>query len=243
MPNRIMRPWTDSEAVNRLSDAAEVFFVRLIQCADDFGRFHGSPMLLKSYLFPLKDKRIADISRLVTECVQAGLIADYEVSGKRYLQIWNFGQRTRIMKSRFPEPPANVRHMTAKCQTNNRHMTARDGDGDGDGTPPCGGDSHAHNDEDIFPHSAEEVMKLAENPAIGLKCTEEQAQAYYTYRVSRGWIPTGQQKPMTSRLQICADLKWWLMRDQDNERRQLHNGDNRNNFNAKYDEADDGSIF
>ena len=75
MPNRILRPWVDSEAVNSLTEAGEVFFIRLIMCADDYGRFYGSPQLLKSYLYPLKDKRVADISRLIAECVKAGLIA------------------------------------------------------------------------------------------------------------------------------------------------------------------------
>ena len=152
MPNRILRPWVDSEAVNSLSDAAEVFFVRLIQCADDYGRFYGSPMLLKSYLFPLKDKRVSDIPRWIAECVKAGLLADYEVSGKRYIQIRKFNQRTRQSASRFPDPPPDDsqptaeckpdgmrmtdgcqpidRQMTVNCQSDDSQLTARDGDGD-----------------------------------------------------------------------------------------------------------------
>lgn len=149
MPNRILRPWVDSEAVNSLSDAAEVFFVRLIQCADDYGRFYGTPMLLKSYLFPLKDKRVADISRWIAECVKAGLIADYEVSGKRFIEIRKFNQRLRMKcDSKFPAPPVGSppddSHMTVICQSCDSQMTARDGDGDerrimkssGDKSPP-----------------------------------------------------------------------------------------------------------
>lgn len=107
MPNRILRPWVDSEAVNSLTEAGEVFFIRLIMCADDYGRFYGSPQLLKSYLYPLKDKRVADISRLIAECVKAGLIADYEVSGKRYIQIVKFRQQVRRRESKFPPPQEN----------------------------------------------------------------------------------------------------------------------------------------
>lgn len=126
MPNRILRPWVDSEAVNSLSDAAEVFFVRLIQCADDYGRFYGTPMLLKSYLFPLKDKRVADISRWIAECVKAGLIADYEVSGKRFIEIVKFNQRLRLKgESKFPAPPSNDSQMTVMCQSCDSQMTAR----------------------------------------------------------------------------------------------------------------------
>ena len=102
MPDRILRSWIDSETVNSLSDAAEVFFVRLIMSADDEGRFYGDPKLLKSYLYPLKKKRVADIPHWIAECVNAGLIVEYEVNGKRYLQILNFGQPEPHEASHFP---------------------------------------------------------------------------------------------------------------------------------------------
>lgn len=122
MPNRILRPWIDSESVNSLSDSAEVFFVRLIQSADDFGRFYGSPMLLKSYLYPLKEKRTSDIANWIKECVKAGLILHYEVSGKQYLEIRKFNQRMRLKrKSKFPDPK-NDSHMTVICQSRDGHM-------------------------------------------------------------------------------------------------------------------------
>ena len=139
MPNRILRPWLDSEAVNSLGDAEEVFFVRLIMAADDYGRFHGSPPLLKAFLYPLKDIRVSDIPRLIAACVKAGLILDYEVSGKRYLQIINFKQRLRVVhESKFPAPPEGL---TDTCQTDDRQTTVmrpssdrhmRGGDEDGD---------------------------------------------------------------------------------------------------------------
>jgi hypothetical protein len=122
MPNRILRPWLDSEAVNSLDNAAEVFFVRLIMAADDFGRFYGSPQILRAYLYPLKDVRVSDISRLIAACVKAGLIVDYEVAGKRYVQINKFGQRMRTMKSKFP-PPKNDGHMTVNCQTDDGQLS------------------------------------------------------------------------------------------------------------------------
>ncbi len=109
MPNRVLRPWLDSEAMNSLSESAEVFYVRLIMAADDYGCYHGSPQLLKSYLYPLKDKRVADISRLIAECVKAGVLAEYEVSGKRYLKIIKFRQFVRQKgKRKFPLPPPEI---------------------------------------------------------------------------------------------------------------------------------------
>ena len=117
MPNRILRPWLDSEAVNSLNDAEEVFFIRLIMAADDFGRFYGTPQLLKSYLYPLKDKQTADMPRLVAACEKAGMIASYEVSGRRYIQILKFKQQVRTAESKFPEPPPEI---LARCETSKK---------------------------------------------------------------------------------------------------------------------------
>lgn len=108
MPNRILRDWTDSERVNALSANAEVFFVRLIMKADDRGRHNAAPQLLKSYLYPLKDVRIADISRWCAECVDAGLIANVESNGKRYIEIQKFGQSAKKASGSIVAQPENI---------------------------------------------------------------------------------------------------------------------------------------
>jgi hypothetical protein len=106
MPNRVLRDWTDSDRVNALTAEAERFFVRLIMKADDFGRYFADPKRLKAFLFPLNDDlRETDISRWLAECERAGLMRLYEVSGKRYLELWNFGQRLRNMRNMHPQPP------------------------------------------------------------------------------------------------------------------------------------------
>lgn len=105
MPNRIIRDWTDSETMNKLSVHAERFFVRLIMKVDDYGRFYANVKLLKSNLFPLSDDiRDADVTRWMTECHQAGLILVYEVNQKQYLQIENFKQRLRQAVQKYPPP-------------------------------------------------------------------------------------------------------------------------------------------
>ena len=269
MPNRILRPWTDSEAVNLLSDGAEVFFVRLIMCADDLGRFYGSPRLLKSYLFPLKDKTDKKISRFIRECVKAGLVLEYESAGKKYLFIRNFGQRMRVMKSKFPTPPQqeghfsdrlraarvgigldfqkNDGHMTVKCQSNDGQMsvTRRETRDEKYTHLRVCDNAPAHTREDFLPHSVEEVMELAKNPFCGMPCNREQADAYFTDRLARDWIPHGQQRQLRTQVQVCADLKKWLMRDL-NEKRERKAKDGNKHFcneSAQYDSADDGSNF
>ena len=125
MPTRMLRDCTDSAAVNSLSWQAEVFFYRLIMKADDFGLYYADPMLLKSYLFPRRDIRTADISRWIAECVTAGLIVSYVgADGKPYAAIRKFRQRTRAKKSSFPFPPEGDvgGHMTDTCLTHDGHV-------------------------------------------------------------------------------------------------------------------------
>ena len=117
MPNRVLRDWTNSERFDELSEGAEVFFTRLIMKADDFGGFYGNTKLLKSHLYPLKDFKHDKILKWIQECAAIGIIIYYQVDGKQYIRINDFGQRTRIMKSKFPEPPTNDRQMTVNCLT------------------------------------------------------------------------------------------------------------------------------
>lgn len=106
MPNRILRDWTRSDTIDKISAESERFFTRLIMKADDFGCFHADTRFLKVDLFPLKlDKiREADLLRWMVECQKAGLIALYVSEGKSYLQINDFRQRLDRKVSRFPRP-------------------------------------------------------------------------------------------------------------------------------------------
>jgi hypothetical protein len=117
MANRILRDWTCSDTINEISESAEIFFTRLIMKADDFGRFYGSPKILKAQLFPLKEYAFKSIEKWRNECVSNGLIILYESDGKEYLEIKDFNQRLRLMKSKFPEPKNIVSQMTVNCQS------------------------------------------------------------------------------------------------------------------------------
>lgn len=112
MAKRLLKDWTNSEKVDKLSPEAERFFTRLIMKADDFGSFYANPTLLKANLFPLKVNDISDaeVTLWVKECTspEVDLMFMYEVNGKYYLRIRDFGQRLRSMRGKFPEPPTNV---------------------------------------------------------------------------------------------------------------------------------------
>lgn len=106
MPNRILRDWTDSESVDKLSAEGERLFTRLFMKADDYGSYHANIKLIRSTLFPLKTNiRETDISRWLEELQTAGLIFFYDVESKKYLRVINFGQRLRNMKKLFPHEP------------------------------------------------------------------------------------------------------------------------------------------
>lgn len=104
MANRVLRDWTQSEIINELDHKAEVFFTRLIMKADDYGCFYGNYKLLKSALYPLRDILDNELKDCILQCEKIQLIYLYVVDNKDYIRINNFGQRLRIMKSKYPQP-------------------------------------------------------------------------------------------------------------------------------------------
>jgi hypothetical protein len=106
VPNRILRDGIlRSERVAKLSPTAELFYRRLMSVVDDFGRYYANESLLLSDCYPIRPEwaDIEMISRCLGECSTNGLISTYEVSGTRFLEILNFGQRIRSERgSKFP---------------------------------------------------------------------------------------------------------------------------------------------
>lgn len=107
MPTRILRDWTDSLRFDGITADAERLFTRLIMKADDFGRFHADPRLIKGACFPLNDNlRTNDIDRWLQELSTRQLILRYEAAGRKLLAIVNFGQRVKNdTKPKFPTAP------------------------------------------------------------------------------------------------------------------------------------------
>lgn len=125
MPNRILRDWTTSEAVDRLSLGAEVFYIRLIMKADDYGNYTANPKLLKAALFPLRDVTPNQVAKWVEECADAQIIVLYHVDGKEYINIPKFGQRLRQMRSTCPQPADNPLTSGGQLTVNGRPETKR----------------------------------------------------------------------------------------------------------------------
>jgi hypothetical protein len=121
----LIRDYTYSDKVQRLTTAAEVLFVRLLLKADVAGNFYANPELIKSLCFPLKTNvRTADIVRWLRELLMpassidgpgkntsaknTALLRMYEVDGKPYLHIYGYGQKLKYAKEKFPRPPAEL---------------------------------------------------------------------------------------------------------------------------------------
>jgi hypothetical protein len=141
MPNRYIREAAiESEPVNSLSWKAEVFYRRLMNRVDDFGRFDANPALLRASIFPLQLKRVSDsdMPRLLAECEKAGLLYVYAAVSKSFL-VLNKWEPGRAKHSYYPEPPANVLKKMSEFVYIGKHRSADvpdpDTDSDTDSDP------------------------------------------------------------------------------------------------------------
>jgi hypothetical protein len=136
MPNRYIRESAiESEPVNSLSWAAEVFYRRLLNRVDDFGRFSANPSMLRAMLFPLQISKVSegDVSKYLSECCKAGLVFIYRSEGKSLLVV-NKWEKGRAKHSRYAEPPADIceRMKTFVYGCKHKSTNAPDSDSDTD---------------------------------------------------------------------------------------------------------------
>jgi hypothetical protein len=184
MPNRILRDWTDSEKFDGLSADAERLFVRLIMKADDYGRFHGKPQLVKSNCFPqAEDLRSNTVAAWLTELSDRRLVFRYKLGNRELLSIINFRQRLKQSVPKFPPPDGECPEWAPTdgkppplpgTSRNFLELPARDGDGDGDGD---GISTHTH-------PALAEVKAAAAMLAIG----EAVAERFWHHYEASGWI-------------------------------------------------------
>lgn len=114
MPNRMLRDWTDSLSLEGLSAEAERLFIRLIMKADDFGRYHADPRLVRAGCLPLVDAVSSEqIEQCLLELTIRAMIVRYTVKGRAYLAIRNFGQRLKQSVPKYPAPDGQPRDWKA----------------------------------------------------------------------------------------------------------------------------------
>jgi hypothetical protein len=111
MPNRYVREGIiESEAINALEWRTEVFYRRLLNRVDDFGRYTAHPSLLLASLFPLQMDKISvgEIEEMLRECEAVGLLFTYAVNRKHFL-VLNKWEQGRAKTSEYPSPPEDIR--------------------------------------------------------------------------------------------------------------------------------------
>jgi hypothetical protein len=109
---RTIKPefWTDEKVVE-LSPLARLLFVGIWNFVDDFGRVEFSSARLKMQIFPADS---LEVSPLLQEIENVGLIILYDVDGKRYLQVTNFRKHQAVKpdaKEKHPSPPEDSRQV------------------------------------------------------------------------------------------------------------------------------------
>ena len=108
MPQRFLRPGIrTSSAWNQVSFPAQGLYISLLTLVDDWGRYDGRAALIHGECFSLRsDIKPQRTAALLEELNNAGLIQLYQCEeGKDYLQICKWQERSRGLKSKFPDPP------------------------------------------------------------------------------------------------------------------------------------------
>lgn len=106
MPSRYLKEGLlTSDAFDRLSPKEESTWMRLLLAVDDFGRFDGRPVVVRSRCFPLKeDMPLAEVEERLSGLARHGLIDRYMVDGKPYVQITRWKDTPRAKVSKYPDP-------------------------------------------------------------------------------------------------------------------------------------------
>lgn len=134
----ILRNYCDSTAVNKLTDAEEVLFVRILQHADDHGRFHANPPLLKAALFPLKaNKRVTDIALQLAACERAGVLRCYvDAQGRQLLQVAKWRDAKKYKRSLYPPPEGQTNFLLVEEKNNSPPVQRSRSRREVEGEPP-----------------------------------------------------------------------------------------------------------
>lgn len=126
MPNRYVRADAiKSKIVDRLSAEAEVFWRRLLNVVDDFGRYEGDPALLLAACYPLRVGRMTldEVNGLIQECISCGVFALYTVDDEAFIQIAKW-EKGRAKESKYPPPDEATRERLQTYVYTREHLHA-----------------------------------------------------------------------------------------------------------------------
>jgi len=103
--NRLLKAgfWTD-EQVTSWPLNKRLFYIGLIQLADDSGCLEYSPRMIKRLLFP-EEMSTEEVASLLAELIASGQLVSYDADGKRCLYIRHFHDHQSLDSPARPEVP------------------------------------------------------------------------------------------------------------------------------------------
>lgn len=108
MPNRYLREGLKSSPIiQSMTWAAECMYIHMLLTVDDYGRMEFDLPVFRSLVFPRREIRDADVSRLILECEKAGAVRRYGDGKKQYLVLPK-SDEPRARTSRLPQPPGGI---------------------------------------------------------------------------------------------------------------------------------------
>ena len=223
MPNRIIKESVcTSDTIDQMSWFEECFYHRLWTACDDYGRMDARPSILKSKLFPLKDRlSLKDIQNALQRMVDIGCVRLYECDSKPYLYLpsWEVHQQVRAKRSKYPSPDETCNHMISdacKCPRN-----------------PIQSESESESESEIEANascvepetvSAPPVILLPLNDGTDYAVSQEQCQEWaglypavdviQQLRNMKGWLDSNLSRRKTKR-GINRFITSWLAKEQD----------------------------
>ena len=112
-----------------LSFEERLLFIGLWTLADRDGRLEDRPKQIKMELFPADS---VDCNAMLDSLAATGMVARYEVDGKRYLQVVNFGKHQNPHRdekaSTIPDQSGNLQAQDKHCASTVQTLCSNDGD-------------------------------------------------------------------------------------------------------------------
>lgn len=102
--------WLDRKLAKGVSRDARLLYIGLWNYADEHGRLHGDPAVIKGQVFPYDDDiGLESIDDLLAELAHLGRVQLYDFDGDPYIFLPKLDKHQRLepakAKSRLPEPP------------------------------------------------------------------------------------------------------------------------------------------
>lgn len=141
---RTVKPtfWTSEQVLN-CKPLTRLLFIGMWNFADDWGRMAMAPKSIKAQVFPGdEDVTIANVSDMLLELSNLGLIVIYSANDREYLEItgWSHQKIDRPQKSNIPPPFSESNQgKIVEDSSNDRRMIAPDSKGE----EGIGGESNA----------------------------------------------------------------------------------------------------